>query len=387
MSSPVQSSAQDPVQGDADSEPVLTDAQHEATTRRLQNDVVEAALCLEREAAKHNSQNAFQLNPDNTLSFRIPVVRRAVERVNQEETNERVWSALTSEFLAPPRQGFGVSGIAMVIGSIGAVVVAAAVALLVVNLLNIPSPATVASGEDEAAKNQSFSSTVATLSRITAAQAKMQPADDEAPAPAPLTGVALAAAGPANDDIAVAKSPAPLAPPSSEIKPAAVEPLPPPEIRPTAVEPSPTLETKPVAIAPSPTSEIKPAAVDPSLSLEIKPTTIAPAPAPPPPAPAAVPEPQPTVTLTQDEITSLLKRGRDLIAAGDIASARLVLTHLADAGVAEASFALAGTFDPTVLENLRIVGMRPDPAKARVWYSRAAEQGSLEARQRLQALR
>jgi hypothetical protein len=369
MSSPVQNAAQDPIQGDADTEPVLTDTQHEAETRRLQNTVVEAALCLEREAAKRSSQNAFQLNPDNTLSFRIPVVRRAIERPSQEETNERVWSALRSEFLASPRQGFGVSGIAMVIGSLGAVVVAAAVALLVVNLLNVPSPATVASGDDEVAKNQSFSSTVATLSRITAAQAKMQPADDEAPAPAALTGVALAAAGPANDDIAVAKSPSPLAPPSAEIKPA-------------AIEPSPAI--KPAAIEPSPSPEIKPAAVDPALSLEIKPAAIAPA---PPPPPAAVPEPQPTVTLTQDEITSLLKRGHDLIAAGDIASARLVLTHLADAGVAEASFALAGTFDPTVLENLRIVGMRPDPAKARAWYSRAAEQGSLEARQRLQALR
>jgi TPR repeat protein len=28
-----------------------------------------------------------------------------------------------------------------------------------------------------------------------------------------------------------------------------------------------------------------------------------------------------------------------------------------------------------------------DPAKARAWYARAAEQGSLEAKQRLQALR
>jgi hypothetical protein len=382
MSSPVQNAAQDPIQGDADTEPVLTDTQHEAETRRLQNTVVEAALCLEREAAKRSSQNAFQLNPDNTLSFRIPVVRRAIERPSQEETNERVWSALRSEFLASPRQGFGVSGIAMVIGSLGAVVVAAAVALLVVNLLNVPSPATVASGDDEVAKNQSFSSTVATLSRITAAQAKMQPADDEAPAPAALTGVALAAAGPANDDIAVAKSPSPLAPPSAEIKPAAIEPS--PETKPAAIEPSPSPAIKPAAIEPSPSPEIKPAAVDPALSLEIKPAAIAPA---PPPPPAAVPEPQPTVTLTQDEITSLLKRGHDLIAAGDIASARLVLTHLADAGVAEASFALAGTFDPTVLENLRIVGMRPDPAKARAWYSRAAEQGSLEARQRLQALR
>jgi TPR repeat protein len=83
----------------------------------------------------------------------------------------------------------------------------------------------------------------------------------------------------------------------------------------------------------------------------------------------------------------MLKRGRDLIASGDIASARLMLTLVAEGGNAEAAFALAGTFDPTVLANLRAIGVQGDPAKARTWYARAAELGSLEARQRLQALR
>jgi TPR repeat protein len=82
-----------------------------------------------------------------------------------------------------------------------------------------------------------------------------------------------------------------------------------------------------------------------------------------------------------------MQRSRDLIAAGDVASARLVLTHLANAGVAEASFVLACTFDSSVLENLRVVGVKPDPTKALAWYSRAAEQGSAEAKQHLQALR
>ena len=91
--------------------------------------------------------------------------------------------------------------------------------------------------------------------------------------------------------------------------------------------------------------------------------------------------------MPQDEVASLLKRGRDLIAAGDIASARLLLTLVAEAGNAEASFALAGTFDPEVLARLPAIGVRADPAKARAWYGRAAEQGSQEARQRLQALR
>jgi TPR repeat protein len=106
-----------------------------------------------------------------------------------------------------------------------------------------------------------------------------------------------------------------------------------------------------------------------------------------PPPTAVLPEPRAAVSLSADEIGSMLRRGRDLIAAGDIASGRLMLTHVAEAGNAEAAFLLAGTYDAAVLAKLRVVGVQPDPAKARAWYARAADQGSLEARQRLQALR
>jgi hypothetical protein len=324
---------------------------HEAETRRLQEDVVEAALRLEHEAAERVVDTNFQLTSNNTLTFRIPVVRRAVERPThdstREDTHERVWSALRSEFLASSssQRGWGVPGVAVIAGSIGAVVVAAAVALLVVNLIQVPTPNISASGEDEVARKE-FSSTAVNLAKIAAAQAKMQPVEDEpqVPVSAPAASpVMLATASPASE-IAVAKPPA-----REVVSPPEIKPAPPPEIKPAAVESPPP-----------------------------------PAPSPPP---AVAAEPPPAVSLSQDEIVSLLKRGRELIAAGDIASARLVLTHLADAGVAEASFILAGTFDPTVLESMRIVGMRADPAKARVWYSRAAEQGSIEAKQRLQALR
>ncbi len=378
MSSPVQGSvqgsvqgpAQDPVHNDADAQqPALADLKHEAETRRLQHAVVEAAQRLEGEAAERTAETAFQLN-NNTVSFRIPVVRRAVERPSREETNERVWTALRSEFLAPPQRGWGIPGIAVVAGSIGAVILAAAVALLVVNLVQIPAPSVTASGEDEAARNESFSSAAVNLSKIATAQAKMQPADDEpqpaaapttppapalatSPAPAPTT-VLLATAGPANDT-APAKSPDPLPSPSPEIKPAAIEAAPPSP--PAPPSPSPEASSPPPAAAPEPQPSV------------------------------ASSQPLPTVTLSQDEIASLMQRSRALIAAGDVASARLVLTHLADAGVAEAAFVLACTFDSSVLENLRVVGVKPDAAKALAWYSRAAEQGSQEAKQHLQALR
>src|SRR5262249_25557234 len=88
-------------------------------------------------------------------------------------------------------------------------------------------------------------------------------------------------------------------------------------------------------------------------------------PRPPPP------EPRAADPLSNEEVTSLRKRGQDLIAVGDIASARLILTRLAEAGDAHAAFLLGGTFDAAVLASLHVVGIRPDPAKARAWYTKA----------------
>jgi TPR repeat protein len=348
---------------------------HEAESYRLQDHVIEAAQRLEREAAERAAQTPFQLN-NNTVTFRIPVARRPVERPQQQDdTNERVWSALRTEFLAPPPQkGWGVPGFAMIVGAIGAVVVSAATAFVVVYMLNLSSPLATASRDDEAARNQSFSAAAANLSMVAAAQAKMQPADE----PSAPTGALLAATAP-SDDAAATKSPAQPPSPSPEIKPAAIESAPPPEPRAVASLP-PTGSLPPAAVSPPVAASPPPAATAPPATTSAPPAAAS---APPVPAPA----PQPTLAMSPDEIAALLKRGRDLIAAGDVASARLVLTHLADSGVAEASFVLATTFDPAVLETLRVVGMKPDPAKAKAWYSRAADQGSLEAKQRLQALR
>src|ERR1700674_2461557 len=64
--------------------------------------------------------------------------------------------------------------------------------------------------------------------------------------------------------------------------------------------------------------------------------------------------------LDPDEIAPLLKRGDELIASGDLAAARLVLRRAAEAGNARAAFALAGTYDPSVLERLGVHGFTPD---------------------------
>ena len=90
--------------------------------------------------------------------------------------------------------------------------------------------------------------------------------------------------------------------------------------------------------------------------------------------------------LDQEEIAVLLKRGKDLIANGDLAAARLVLRRAADANDAEAALALGATYDPLVLRALKVYGFKADPVMARVWYEKARELGSAAAPRRLEML-
>jgi hypothetical protein len=88
----------------------------------------------------------------------------------------------------------------------------------------------------------------------------------------------------------------------------------------------------------------------------------------------------------QEEIAVLLKRGKDLIANGDLAAARLVLQRAANANDAEAALALGATYDPLVLRALKVYGFKADPVMARVWYEKARELGSVTAPRRLEML-
>jgi hypothetical protein len=88
-----------------------------------------------------------------------------------------------------------------------------------------------------------------------------------------------------------------------------------------------------------------------------------------------------------EEIAVLLKRGKDLIATGDLAAARLMLRKAADANNAEAALALAATYDPFVLRELKVYGFTPDAATARLWYEKAIELGSPAAPRRLEMLK
>jgi hypothetical protein len=90
--------------------------------------------------------------------------------------------------------------------------------------------------------------------------------------------------------------------------------------------------------------------------------------------------------LDADEVAALRKRGDELIASGDLAAARLVLLRAAEAGDARGALALAGTYDPMVLEKLPVHGFAPNIAMARSWYEKARQFGSADAPRRLEML-
>jgi TPR repeat protein len=94
----------------------------------------------------------------------------------------------------------------------------------------------------------------------------------------------------------------------------------------------------------------------------------------------------PARRLGADELVTLMTRAKSLLAAGDIASARLLLERAADAQEPSAALMLAQTYDPAVLGTQDIRNITPDPAQARIWYQRAAQLGSPDAQRRLSQL-
>ena len=124
--------------------------------------------------------------------------------------------------------------------------------------------------------------------------------------------------------------------------------------------------------------------------------TAVPAPAPhgAPPPRATPAEPEIAIAapaaaaprIANEEIATLIARGRTNLANGDVSAARLALRRAAEGGDAQAALALGGTFDPLVLRGLGVVGVAADPDQARRWYQKAAALGSRDAPQRLNQL-
>jgi len=118
----------------------------------------------------------------------------------------------------------------------------------------------------------------------------------------------------------------------------------------------------------------------------------------------------PTLKLSDEEIAALVAGGRQLMAAGDIRNARLVLQQAAEADNATAALELGATYDPYVLQQLAarqrpyLVDSSPESERiirdrekkvvgeasverARWWYEKARGLGSTEAAVRIDRLR
>lgn len=171
-------------------------------------------------------------------------------------------------------------------------------------------------------------------------------------------------------------------PPRSPVTRAAPAPAPPPVE--SVAPPAPA----PAAVVPAPV--VTPA---PSVSTALAVPAPVPAPAPAPfaitvPARPPVPvAPAPVAAVApagRDEISAMLVRARNFLSNGDVAAARVILRRAAERDDAQAAFALASTYDPTVLKKLGIVGFHhPDTSLAREWYRKAAALGSADASLRL----
>lgn len=84
----------------------------------------------------------------------------------------------------------------------------------------------------------------------------------------------------------------------------------------------------------------------------------------------------------------MVQRGEQLLAAGDIVSARHFFERVAqtDNDNAAAAYGLAETYDPVFLAGIGARGVLAEPATAVLWYQRAVTDGSTKAAQRLRRL-
>jgi len=213
-----------------------------------------------------------------------------------------------------------------------------------------PAPA---STVEDAASSIESSRGVPALSIETSADAATPPGQDQVaiatPPQIPQQQVA-AATPPAEPAKQIASLPAPDASPADTR----------PSLAPALNEPAP----RPV--------DANPAAVDPKPAAN-------PAPVPAPVQATPAPIVKPAVILDENEIDTLIRRGKNLLNDGDFAAARVLFERAANAGSAEAALALGSTYDPNVIKRLGAIMVKPDIESARKWYQLAADRGSAAA--------
>jgi hypothetical protein len=91
--------------------------------------------------------------------------------------------------------------------------------------------------------------------------------------------------------------------------------------------------------------------------------------------------------LDPGEAAEAVKRAQQLIVAGKILPARLMLKKAVEMGNAAAALALGTTYDPIELESLGVTNSAPNIAMAMAWYQKAKELGATNAADMLERLR
>lgn len=165
----------------------------------------------------------------------------------------------------------------------------------------------------------------------------------------------------------------------AEVKKAAAEPKP---AKAAAAAP----EAKPAAAPPK--AAVAPAAAPPPAAPAAAPAKQAAAPPAPPaaPAPKAAPVSAPAAPAANPALAQIAE-GRKIFAAGKVLEARSRISAQLQAAPADANLALAQTFDPHYVTQLKSSDAGPDLGRALQLYTTAVQAGSKDAEPDLARLR
>ena len=180
---------------------------------------------------------------------------------------------------------------------------------------------------------------------------------------------------------AFARAPVSEETPAAQPEPVAAASL--PDVQPQAGLPPSALQAENEAV-PQPERSGETATLLPTVVEDAAPA-VASAPVPLP-APAPVEETA-SLPLPAGEAEALIRRGNELLATGDVVAARAAYERAAVGGNRAAAIGVAKTYDPIFLAQTGVRGLRGDPARAALWYGKAAAAGDYDAQQRLKRLR
>jgi TPR repeat protein len=100
--------------------------------------------------------------------------------------------------------------------------------------------------------------------------------------------------------------------------------------------------------------------------------------------PAQKQQPDVSRRIDTSAIAAKMKNGVELMRYGEVTKARMMFERAAEAGDGAGAFALAETYDPLVLGELRPrEGITPDLTLPRSWYKRASDLGAPNAQDRI----